>query len=66
MSKEIYCPYCKKTVKASKVSWGWILVTVLTGYIIVYLLYCAFNGNRICKECNRRIYEMEWEDEPRL
>lgn len=66
VSKEIYCPYCNRIVKTSMVSWGWVLITLLTGYIIVYLLYCAFNDSRICKGCNRRIYEMRLKDETKL
>lgn len=58
MAKVMYCPYCDKNVKASKVRWLWVFVSFLTGYILIYLIYCALVRSRVCTECHHRIYTM--------
>ncbi|MBR3409701.1 MAG: hypothetical protein IKG94_02840 [Candidatus Methanomethylophilaceae archaeon] len=56
MSRDMYCPYCGKVVRTGAVSWFWLLAGLLTGHLILYLLYCLLIGSRICRECDRRIY----------
>ncbi len=58
MVRLIYCPYCRKVVKTRFVDWLWLVVSLLTANILIYLLYCAFIGSRICPLCERRIYEV--------
>ncbi len=57
MAKEMYCPYCGKIVKASKVRWLWVFVHLLIGYLPIYLIYCALVRSRVCTECHHRIYK---------
>ena len=59
MAKEMYCPYCNKVVKAGKVRWLWVILGLFTGYLLLYLIYCALVKSRVCKECHRRIYREE-------
>ncbi len=61
MAKEMYCPYCRKVVRTRSVDWLWLAVSLFTAHILVYLLYCAFVGSRICPSCERRIYEVKGE-----
>ena len=66
MSKEMYCPYCSKKVETRLVNWWMVLLTVLTGSIIIYLLYCLLIGSRICRGCKCRIYDIGLEGGARL
>ncbi len=61
MAKEMYCPYCRRVVDTRFVDWFWVVVTLLIADILIYLLYCAFIGSRICPLCKRRIYEVKVE-----
>ena len=57
MGKDVFCPYCKKTVCAGKIRALWLILSIPTGHLLIYLLYCLFTSGRICPECKRRIYE---------
>lgn len=57
MAREIFCPYCQKTVRAGKIRWLWFFVHLLIGYLPIYLLYCLFTKGRICPECKKRVWE---------
>jgi len=59
MRREMYCPYCGKRQGVKSFDGLILLLSLLTGMIIIYLLYCAVNSSRICMGCNRRIYKME-------
>ncbi len=56
MPKDVLCPYCRKTVRAGRISWPWFLLLLLVGYGIVCLVYCLLVGGRICPECGKRIW----------
>lgn len=57
MAKEIFCPYCNSIVRASKVRWLWLLISIPTGFFLLYLIYCALVRTRVCTRCHRRIYD---------
>ena len=59
MRREMHCPYCGKRQKVKSFDGIILLLSLLTGMVVIYLLYCAVNGSRICMGCNRRIYEMK-------
>ncbi len=56
MGKVIFCPYCRMEVYAGKVRMLWLLLSIPTGYLLIYLLYCLFTRGYVCPECKRRIY----------
>ncbi len=56
MSKEIFCPYCRKVVRAGRIRWLWFLLLLPIGYGLLYLIYCLFIDGRICPECKKRVW----------
>lgn len=61
MSRIMYCPNCRRDVRATKINWFWFLIMfVLTAtgipFIVLYLLYCLFARRRICPFCKKSIY----------
>ena len=57
MAKDIFCPYCQKTVRAGKIRWLWLGIFILIGWWPIYLIYCLFTRSHICPECKKRIYQ---------
>lgn len=61
MTREIFCPYCRKTVRAGKIRWLWFFVHLLLGTVLLYLIYCLFTNGRICPECKRRVRDEKYD-----
>ena len=59
MHREIYCPDCGEKKKVKSIDGLMLVLSLFTGMIVLYLVYCAVIGSRICTGCKRRIYEVE-------
>ena len=55
----MYCPYCGKIQRVKTFDGLIMVLSLLTGMIIIYILYCVVNTSWICTGCNRRIYKMK-------
>lgn len=56
MTETMFCPYCEKSVRVGHYRAWAILTSILTGSILVYVLFGLCSSGRVCKECKLRIY----------
>lgn len=65
MSIEMNCPYCHKKVRAGRIRWLTILLSLLFGFFVPYVVYALFSSSRVCHECKRRIWPPLGESKPK-